>query len=494
MPTSNCLNNGEVNGAGPASALTPSSTVPCSIGSIESSYQLVMTPVFNTNLLETLTKQFTKPCLQEIITAQQQASPTSPTPTSVPQFLSPTALSSTPLESDRDSQAYSAGEFRLMRNASVRRHALHTLQSETWRGAMSRAEEHQFSRKPLNAAPPVATLFHPFEPLLFVADSHQVTVLNTERMAEVDIFENPTTRPAFGPLSWRNGQPAKLSSMTLVNAHHDRCLLFTASTDGAIRAWANTYSAYYNQSPTESPEPVELVTAFNCALDASEMQTTLKYAGILLDWDQARNQLVTCGDLRVVRIWDMAAERKLLDITLDMDSPVRCVSLDRTAGESLLAIGTVDGYVKLYDRRKPPSYRPVLSAREHLGQVVGVHLDMARHVLISASVAGDVRHWQLPGGGSSANGGSSQPLEGCRRSSLQNQDLTCMVVHSLFPGVLACGTQTANVVVQEEGGQPHFLKPHTDWFSGQKTSPINAIAFHPFKVPIPALHVQFSRT
>lgn len=44
------------------------------------------------------------------------------------------------------------------------------------------------------------------------------------------------------------------------------------------------------------------------------------------------------------------------------------------------------------------------------------------------------------------------------------------------------GTQTANVVVQEESGPAHILKPHTDWFSGQKTSPINAIAFHPYKV------------
>ncbi|XP_022708704.1 regulatory-associated protein of mTOR-like isoform X2 [Varroa jacobsoni] len=479
ITSSTTLNNGEVNGPGssPASSLSGGGGVS---GCSESSYQLVATPVITTSFLDTLTKQFQKPCLQEIAASQQQTLTTSDSSTALPS----TIICSTTPESDRDSQAYSAGEFRLMRNAGVRRHALHTLHSETWRGAIARAEEHQFSRKPQAGAPPVATLFHPFEPLLFVADTHQVTVLNTERMAEVDVLEHPTTRVGFGSLCARNVQQGKLSSMTLVNAHHDRCLLFTASTDGAVRAWANTYSAYYNQSPTESPEPVELVTAFNCALDAAEMQTTLKCAGILLDWDQARNQLVTCGDLKVVRIWDMAAERRLLDITLDADSPVRCVSLDRTAGGSLLAVGTIDGYVKLYDRRKPPGgiCRPVLSTREHLGQVVGVHLNMSRRILISASVSGHVRYWQLPGGGSNAGGGSSQPTEGCRQSSLPNQDLTCMVVHPFFPGILACGTQTANVVVQEESGPAHILKPHTDWFSGQKTSPINAIAFHPYKM------------
>ena len=92
------------------------------------------------------------------------------------------------------------------------------------------------------------------------------------------------------------------------------CLIFAFFSplidDGSIRVWKNSASAEKRRE--------DLVTAWQAL---PEVLPTAKAAGVVFSWEAPTQHLVAAGDAKIIRVWNMNAEMKVVDI------PTRSVGL-----------------------------------------------------------------------------------------------------------------------------------------------------------------------
>lgn len=336
-------------------------------------------------------------------------------------------------EQDVESKTYQQREWRFLRNHKAR------LRTRGERRKMAdgvRLEEQLFWTR--SGTVPTCLAFHPYESELCVADRDSYSLWDDHGVQQ-------------GTHSNDNPSQTRITALHYVNAH-DVSLLLTGSDDGAVRVWRN-----------HSGPGRELVTAFQALGD---IPSTTRGAGMILDWDQESTTLISSGDVRIIRMWDMQQERKVLDMPTGTDYPITSLSTDHQG--SLLVAGCGDGTVRVYDHRLPPSDCRIMTLREHTSWVVNVHLSVQERRITSGSVTGDLRFWEL---GQSCS----------HRSLATGVDVTAMAVHPTFD-LFACGSANQQVSVFSGEGQAVGVIKHHDWFMGQRVGSVACLAFHPLKM------------
>jgi WD40 repeat protein len=369
-----------------------------------------------------------------------------------------------------------------------------------------------------SGAPTSLLTFHPFEPLLVVADdSDGITVWN---------FEDGRCRGAFANF---NPLGSRMTALEWLNPA-SRSLLLVGSDDGMVRIWGGLLEC---QSPGGEPffedkggfttvngagggDPADsgsvestrysvaragpghgggtgghgsgrrLITAFNAVPDILKGQ---RGSGLVSLWQQKSGTLFCGGNSPRLRAWDLHREQCCLEWPAYTESCVTVVASPdgstsgvsqsaKSAGApcpspSTIVAGCGDGSIHLFDIRE--GGRPVRVLREHSSWIVNVHFtrSMGGNEMLSASAAGDMRFWDIR---------MSQSLSAL---SIQRNPMTALVVHERLP-IIASGSHNQFVKVLTIDGETISVIRYHDGFLGQRIGPISALAFHPNRLVLAA--------
>ncbi|XP_014681197.1 PREDICTED: regulatory-associated protein of mTOR-like [Priapulus caudatus] len=364
------------------------------------------------------------------------------------------SLMKLPDEQDPQSERHQQREWRYERNEVMRADAL----NKCGAAMLHRLDDQRFINKNPNV--PTCVRFHPYEPLVCVADKDGISTWNWEQGIKKNYFYN------------KNPKFTQISTMEIINGH-DSTLLLTGTDDGAVRVWKNYC--------TENNTGLHLVTAWQALSDM--LPSTRVFgarhtgSGMVTAWEQETNYLYASGDVRVIRIYDSQKEMKAQDIPTQANSCITSITCD-SSNRSLLVAGCGDGLVRLYDRRLPPTDSLVLTLREHSGWVVSVHLQRRGDgKIISSSVGGDVKIWDPR---------FSESVMTIRAA----QGLTAMDMHA-HADVMACGSVNQNISIYNMMGDCLSTIKYHDGFMGQRIGPIRCLSFHPYKLNLAAGYTDY---
>ncbi|GAA6035794.1 hypothetical protein JCM8097_005706 [Rhodosporidiobolus ruineniae] len=320
-------------------------------------------------------------------------------------------------------------------------------------------------------AVPNRIMFHQFEPHLLASDDKgNISVYEWEKNVRINHFANGT------PL----GVP--ITTLRFVN-EDDIALLLTGTADGDIRL----FRAY------ESPDQVKLISSFQGI--AESLPTTNpaheQDAGLVVEWQQGRGQLLMGGNTKFIRVWDATRETIFEDLPTYANAPLTSITCDQVAGNILVA-GFADGGVKVYDRRLPYYRRsrrgaaatlgggddednepvnPICQYRAHRAWVQNVHMQRGgNRELATADLSGQVCLWDIRL--------DKQPIKTIQA---HEGGLTQMTVHEHAP---IFATSSAYNVVKlwnmNDLSEPFSkFRNTTGLLSGTKSSSMTFMAFHP---------------
>jgi len=288
--------------------------------------------------------------------------------------------------------------------------------------------------------------FHPFERHLFVADE-------ADHVSVWDIDEGRRISKIYN----QNPVGTRLTSLDIINPK-DQNLLLVGSDEGVIRVWKDY----------DTRGDVRLVTSWRALTD---LLPSSRGSGLITEWQQSHGILLVSGDVRVIRVWDAAKELCTQDIPTVSDSCVTSLTSNRALG-NLIAAGCGDGIIRLYDRRLSSRDSMIMTLAEHKAWVVGCQLQQETGEVITASVAGDVRFWDLR----TANSFRTIDTHG---------PLSALAVHERAP-VLATGSNHQYIkIYSHEGENLNTIRYH-DGFLGQRIGPVSSMTFHPHKLLLAA--------
>ncbi|CAG0893874.1 unnamed protein product [Darwinula stevensoni] len=301
-----------------------------------------------------------------------------------------------------------------------------------------------------NPRVPAVVKFHPYDPHLAVADKSHCSVWDWEKGSLLCTWHNC------------NAKEARITALEYVNAHEENCLL-VGTDEGAVRVWKNFLPSDEFDEDVKNPGDPQLVTSWQVL---SELLPSTKGSGIVMHWSQTAQQLAVSGDVRVVRLWDVAKELRILDLPTGAESCITCLSRERD-GSPLLVAGCGDGSVRLYDIRKPSAEARVMTWREHNGYILEVFLQSlptGPQRVISGCVPGDVRIWEL-----------RKPTSvSCKVTSPM---MTAMTVHPQA-NIYACGSVNQFIGVYTTSGEQLSAIKYHDGFMGQRIGPVSCLTFH----------------
>ncbi|KAE8233267.1 hypothetical protein CF326_g1698 [Tilletia indica] len=293
---------------------------------------------------------------------------------------------------------------------------------------------------------PYLMRFHPFEKhLLTCSDQDVVSIWDWEDSRLVSRFNN--------------GNPAlsNITSAAFVNAELDTVLLL-ASAEGEVRIWRN-YERDYLLNNDSGPE---LASSFRALPDLIRSR---KPSGLVVEWQQITKVVLAGGDSRVIRVWDTHRELCICDIPTHTSSPVSSITSEANVGHIFVA-GFGDGTVGVYDRRNPPKASLVRLWEEHQTWVQNVRLQRyGTRELVSTSMDGEVRLWDIRGRRSIAQTNVSGSLKGRLSSSAVHDRAPVLAFTSQArqtkPGLLSYNVLIANLNHLEPNSKRMQVIPRT---------------------------------
>uniref|UniRef100_A0A2C9JG35 Raptor N-terminal CASPase-like domain-containing protein n=1 Tax=Biomphalaria glabrata TaxID=6526 RepID=A0A2C9JG35_BIOGL len=349
---------------------------------------------------------------------------------------------------DPESKAYHQRQYRFLRNARVRSQG-----REQMRAGVNRLDDQMFVNR-VNAVP-TAIKFHPYENFLAVADSYNVSFWDLEQGTKVSELTNPAAlERASQPLF----RASRITSIDFMNPH-DIALFMFCTEDGAIRIYRNFLSLNEYER--------ELVTAFK---GLSEILPSERGSGLVTEWEQETTTLITSGNARIIRLWDMQKETKICDISTGADSCVTSLASD-PLGKSLLIAGCGDGSVRLFDRRLNPAECRVMTLKEHNSWVLKVHLQRGSEgKIVSACCDGDIRFWDPRFTDSVRKFNTPTPL-------------SSVDIHPRAD-IIACGSTNQCMTAYSPTGTVLSTVKYHEGFLGQRIGNASCMSFHPYLVKL----------
>nr|XP_053641674.1 regulatory-associated protein of mTOR-like isoform X1 [Cherax quadricarinatus] len=307
-----------------------------------------------------------------------------------------------------------------------------------------------------NPGPPAVLLFHPLEPLLTVADKTNITVWDVERSHRVNHWGN------------NNVGSSCISSLAVLNPGTQYSYVATACDDGSVRVWRDVFHSAHQPSQNLP----SLVTAFQAT---SDINPATRGAGLLMSWEQDTTTLIMGGDSRTVRLWDLQAERRTLELPTGGDNTTVITAIHSHHAGPWIVAGFSDGYVRVLDRRLTTNRAVVRQWREHTSWVISAHLlnsSQATTKIITGVVSGEVRLWDMR---------QSNSVQVCA----PNHEMTSMATHA-NAHLFATGSVNQVIGVHHASGSSVNVIKYHEGFMGTRIAPVSCLAFHPRRVLLAA--------
>ncbi|KAL8838292.1 MAG: hypothetical protein Q9170_002189 [Blastenia crenularia] len=238
-----------------------------------------------------------------------------------------------------------------------------------------------------NGTQPMKMCFHQFEDHLAIADDRDsICIWDWSKSVRLSRFSNS------------NPPGTRVNEARFIN-EDDQALLLSSSSDGIVRVFRNY----------ESESSVELVSAFRAL---NNLENSTKNAGLVMDWQQGQGRLLVTGDVKFIRVWNVASEvfdvvyapfpflrsvqlRRTKEIPTRSSSPVTSLTTDAVAGQSVIA-GYGDGTIRLFDLRKRPQNAMSIKWSKHNQWITNVHMQRGGlRELVSGCRDGEVKLWDL---------------------------------------------------------------------------------------------------
>lgn len=327
--------------------------------------------------------------------------------------------------------------------------------------------------------------FHSFEDVLVSCGGRgTVSVWDTKKSGE---------RLAF----FDNGNPesTRMTTSGWIN-EESSSLFFVGCDDGTIRVWGGLV-----QNTGELCDSPFLRSAY----EAVSMKAGQRGSGLVCEWQPFSGMMLAGGNAKVVNGWDLQAERQVCQIGTNTDANVTTLTTawdfdqlgmgvapqgNQCFGRDIFVSGHSDGSLKIFDLRthcksagvnlveSPPSRRPrhkPTSFTEHTSWVVTTAFTghASRFELVSGTVAGEVKAWDLRMSGS------------VRTLDVQRSTMTALAFHSKVP-LLASGSHAQFIkLVNLDGDTLQVLRYH-EKMANHRIGPVSCLAFHRYKAILAA--------
>lgn len=344
-------------------------------------------------------------------------------------------------------------------------------------------------------------MFHSFLDVLAVSDGKDVGVWNLQSGSRVMSVRPPSRqnhvfqrsylkagaeeRPSQEYLD-RAGMDPRITAMQWVNESRD-ALLMLGADNGTVTLWRDSSvidpgaAVAGHESIRSSDKVQETSSIASCFFALPDVADTTRGSGLVMSWQQSSGTLVVGGNSNTLRLWDLGREQCVRVFNTGFDTCTtalasRAVSAemnnDGFSGEKNLSwtfAGFADGSIAVFDERAPGS-GCVSSAREHSAWVVGAYFRPDVPEIITGSVRGTVKFWDL------------RTMRSVKTLEVHKSPLTALAVHPCVP-ILATGSHAQFIKILTLGGEQlgGIIKYH-DGFLGQRIGPVSCLAFHPAKM------------
>jgi WD40 repeat protein len=294
----------------------------------------------------------------------------------------------------------------------------------------------------------------------------------------------------------------RITAMTWINESFD-ALLALGADNGTVSIWRDTSTSKTapqsgassirvgekEAKAMASNESTSLASAFVALPDIAE---TTRGSGTVFSWQQHSGTMVVGGNSSTIRLWDLGREQCVRVFPTGLEtctttlasktvaplgtSPVATSNPHALGDEYNLSwtfAGFADGSIAVFDERVQGTGR-VASAREHSAWIVAAHFRPDVPEVITGSVRGSVKFWDL------------RTMRSFKTLEVHKSPLTALAVHPCAP-IMATGSHAQFIKILTLGGEQlgGIIKYH-DGFLGQRIGPVSCLAFHPTKVLLAA--------
>ncbi|KAI9922345.1 hypothetical protein PsorP6_002603 [Peronosclerospora sorghi] len=292
-------------------------------------------------------------------------------------------------------------------------------------------------------------LFHPYETMLLVADEKdQISLYN---------FEGTETKV----LSFGNKNPpgSRLTSLNWIN-ETEESLLTCGSDDGVIKIYYGLHSPH---PPIGAPK---LLTAF---IAVPDLVPGTRGSGLVMNWQQKASMMYTGGNSSVLRGWDLHHEKCTVSLPTQTDSCITSMASDESM-RGMVVAGFGDGTLRIYDTRSRPDYAVKVVMKEHTSWVVQTHIYIGRNELLTGSVTGELKFWDM-----------RYPKNSVKSLEALRSPMTALAVHNYAP-IFASGSHNQFIKVFRCDGEQMALIRYHEGFLGERIGPVSCLAFHPHRL------------
>jgi regulatory associated protein of mTOR len=322
--------------------------------------------------------------------------------------------------------------------------------------------------------------FHPYEDYLVACGVNDAFLWNTESGERLSMFSN------------KNPKGSRITSACWVN-EEAASLFLIGCDDGTVKVWGDLQdgsTGIGTQQPT-------LVSAFQ----AAPMEPGHWGSGLVMEWQPFSGTLIAGGNSKLLRCWNLEVEKVVnkmetigdayittLTTAWDYESLGTGQSRQGSLGISpdVVVAGHSDGSLKIFDIRingivnemresssRLSTWRPrqrITSYLEHKSYVVTTAFTGygGRYELISGTVSGEVKAWDLRMSSSS------------RTFDIQRSTMTTLAVHSKIP-IMATGSHAQFIKVATLDGDTMQVLRYHEKLANHRIGPVSCLAFHPLK-------------
>uniref|UniRef100_H3G5Z2 Raptor N-terminal CASPase-like domain-containing protein n=1 Tax=Phytophthora ramorum TaxID=164328 RepID=H3G5Z2_PHYRM len=292
-------------------------------------------------------------------------------------------------------------------------------------------------------------LFHPYETMLLIADEKdQISLYNFE--------ETETKVLSFGN---KNPPGSRLTSLNWIN-ETEESLLTCGSDDGVIKI----YHGLHNPHPSiGSPK---LLSAFVAVPD---LVPGTRGSGLVMNWQQDAGMMYAGGNSSVLRGWNLRQEKCTVALPTQTDSCITSMASDDSSPGMVVA-GFGDGTLRIFDARSRPDYAVKTIMKEHTSWVVQTHIYAGRNELLTGSVTGELKFWDM-----------RYPKNSVKSLEAHRSPMTALAVHDYAP-IFASGSHNQFIKVFRSDGEQLALIRYHEGFLGERIGPVSCLAFHPHRL------------
>lgn len=207
-----------------------------------------------------------------------------------------------------------------------------------------------------------------------------------------------------------------MTSLSWIN-EAEESLLTCGSDDGVIKIYHGLHTPLpHHGSP-------KLLSAFVAVPD---LVPGTRGSGLVTNWQQSAGMLFAGGNSSFLRGWNLRQERCTFSLSTNTDSCITSMASDEATGGTLVA-GFGDGTLRLFDARGRPEFAAKMTMREHTSWVVQTHVYPDKYEMLSGSVSGELKFWDL-----------RYPKNSVKSLEAHRSPMTALAVHNYAPIFARC--------------------------------------------------------